>query len=148
MFNKNRDINKSIRIDTLIGQNTHINGDISFNGGLRIDGSIAGNINATGNCNSVLTLSEKGSIEGEVRVPNLVINGIIIGNLYASEHVDLASKARIQGNVYYHFLEMAMGSSVNGRMIHISESEEHILGLEHHVFVDYSNPELERKDQV
>ena len=48
MFNKNRDINKSIRIDTLIGQNTHINGDISFNGGLRIDGSIAGNINATG----------------------------------------------------------------------------------------------------
>ncbi len=142
MFKKNRSISASIRIDTMIGRHTHINGDISFNGGLRIDGSIAGNINSTGNCNSVLTLSEMGSIEGEVRAPNLVINGTIIGNIYASEHIDIASKARIQGNIYYHFLEMAMGSSVNGRMIHISESEDQVLDLEHHIIVGDDSPQL------
>ena len=142
MFKKNRSISAAIRIDTMIGRHTHINGDISFNGGLRIEGSIAGNINSTGNCNSVLTLSEMGSIEAEVRAPNLVINGTIIGNIYASEHIDIASKARIQGNIYYHFLEMAMGSSVNGRMIHISESEDQVLDLEHHIIVGDDSPQL------
>ena len=147
MFKKNRNIGKSIRIETLIGQDTHIKGDISFKGGLRIDGSIEGNINATGNCSSVLTLSEMGSIEGEIRVPNLIINGTIIGNIYASEYVDLAPKARIQGNIYYNLLEMAMGSSVNGHMIHINEYGEIILDLEHHVIIS-NNPQLEKKYQI
>jgi len=145
MFGKRKQ-KKSTRLDTLIGQNTHTNGDISFSGGLRIDGSIAGNINATGDSDSVLTLSEMGTIEGEVRVPNLVINGTIIGNVYASEHVELAPKAKIQGNVYYHLLEMAMGSAVNGQMIHMNEPDEQILDLEHHVVEDDSNFQLEQKD--
>jgi cytoskeletal protein CcmA (bactofilin family) len=147
MFKKNKRKGKSTRIDTLIGQHTHIKGDISFSGGLRIDGSIAGNINATGDNDSVLTLSEMGSIEGEVRVPNLIINGNITGNVYASEHIELAPKARIKGNVYYHLLEMSMGSAVNGQMIHINESDEQILDLEHQVVDDDENSfHLEQKD--
>jgi len=146
MFNKNKRKGKSTRIDTLIGQHTHLKGDISFSGGLRVDGSVAGNINATGDTDSVLTLSEMGTIEGEVRVPNLVINGSISGNVYASQHIELAPKARIQGNVYYHFLEMAMGSAVNGQMIHVDESDDQILDLEHHVVEDDENFHLEQKD--
>lgn len=146
MFKKDKRKGKSTRIDTLVGQHTHIKGDISFSGGLRVDGSIAGNINATGDSDSVLTLSEMGTVEGEVRVPNLVINGTIVGNVYASEHVELAPKAKIQGNVYYHLLEMAMGAAVNGQMIHMNEPEEQILDLEHHVVEDDSNFQLENKD--
>jgi cytoskeletal protein CcmA (bactofilin family) len=146
MFKKDKRKNKSTRIDTLIGQHTHIKGDISFSGGLRIDGSIAGNINATGDNDSVLTLSEMGSIEGEVKVPNLVINGTIVGNVYASEHIELAPKARIQGNVYYHLLEMSMGSSVNGQMIHMNESNEQILDLDHQDVENTESFKLEQKD--
>ena len=36
----------AVRIDTLIGQQTHIKGDIEFIGGLRVDGQITGNVNA------------------------------------------------------------------------------------------------------
>jgi len=133
MFNKDKRKKKSTQIDTLIGQHTHIKGDISFSGGLRVDGSVAGNINATGDIDSVLTLSEQGSIEGEIRVPNLIINGTITGNVYASEHVELAPKAKIQGNVYYRLLEMAGGSEVNGQLIHMTEPNEQILDLEHEV---------------
>ncbi|PCH65082.1 MAG: cell shape determination protein CcmA [Gammaproteobacteria bacterium] len=146
MFNKKKRKGKSTRIDTLIGQHTHIKGDISFSGGLRIDGSIAGNVNATGDSDSVLTLSEMGTVEGEVRVPNLVVNGSIIGNVYASEHVELAPKAKVKGNVYYHLLEMAMGSAVNGQMIHMNEPEEEILDLEHHIVDDNNSFQLEQKD--
>ena len=145
MFNKG----KTTRIDTLIGQHTHIKGDISFNGGLRIDGSVAGNISATGDNKSVLSLSEHGQIEGEIRVPHLIINGTMSGNVYASEHVELAPKAMIEGNVYYHLLEMAMGAKVNGQLIHIAEHNEDILDLAHEV-IDDSDPreqlELSRRN--
>jgi cytoskeletal protein CcmA (bactofilin family) len=134
MFKKGKKKNvKSARIDTLIGQHTHIKGNISFSGGLRIDGSIAGNINATGDQDSLLTLSELGSIEGEVRVPNLVINGAITGNVFASEHVELAPNAKILGNVYYNMLEMSMGSEVNGQMIRLKKEDEKFIDLDHEV---------------
>ena len=133
------------RIDTLIGRHTHIKGDISFSGGLRIDGSVAGNINATADNTSLLTLSDQGSIEGDVRVPNVIINGQVNGNLFASEHVELAPKARINGNVYYRMLEMAMGSEVNGHLIRAKEEDEDILHVEHEVFDDEEQFHLEQK---
>lgn len=146
MFNKDKNKPKSARIDTLIGQNTHIKGDISFSGGLRIDGSVTGNITAKGDDKSVLTISEQGKIEGEVRVPNLLINGSISGNVYTSEHVELAPKAKVIGNLYYHLLEMAMGSEVNGQLIHQTEKNENILNVEHEILDNEEAFQLEQKD--
>ncbi len=133
MFKKGKNKAKSTHIDTLIGQYTHIKGDVSFSGGLRVDGSIAGNISAAGDNDSVLTLSEQGSIEGEIKVPHLIINGSISGNVYATEHVELAPQAKVQGNVYYHLLEMAMGAEVNGQLIRMTEKDDSILDLDHNV---------------
>lgn len=110
------------QIDTLIGQNTKLLGDLHFSGGLHVDGTVTGNVVAVDESSSVLTLSEKGSIEGEVRVPHVVINGQIIGDVHASEHVELASEARVTGNVYYGLIEMAMGAEVNGKLVHESEN--------------------------
>lgn len=147
MFKKDKAKKKKTvnRIDTLIGRHTHIRGDVSFSGGLRVDGSIEGNINATGDDSSVLTLSDNGSIDGEVRVPNVIINGQVNGNVYASQHVELAPKARINGNLYYRMLEMAMGSEVNGHLIRAQKEDEDILQVEHEVFDDDAEFQLEQK---
>ena len=75
---------KSSRIDTLIGRDTEINGDISFTGGLRIDGTVNGTIYTQNDDSAVLTLSEQGKIKGEIKVPNLIINGSITGDVYSS----------------------------------------------------------------
>ena len=131
MFSKDKRKKNSTHLDTLIGQNTHITGDLNFNGGLRIDGSITGNIFAATDSESVLTLSNEGHIEGELRVPNLLINGTISGDIYASQHVELSSKAKVTGNVYYLMLEMAMGAEVNGQLIRMTEEHSDILDLEH-----------------
>ena len=61
--------NTVAKIDTLVGQNTEVIGDVKFTGGLHVDGKIIGNVYAEPNSDSILTLSEKGSIEGEVKVP-------------------------------------------------------------------------------
>jgi cytoskeletal protein CcmA (bactofilin family) len=117
LFNKKAK-SKNTKIDTLIGQNSEIHGDIQFDGGLHIDGTVIGNIFADDHSGSVLSLSEKGTIEGEVKVPNLIVNGLVIGNIFASGQIELAEKARIKGNVYYQYLEMVKGAEINGSLIH------------------------------
>jgi cytoskeletal protein CcmA (bactofilin family) len=112
---------KVTRIDSLIGQHTKIKGEITFSGGLHIDGHVEGNVSALEDPNAVLTLSEQGTILGDVRVPNVVLNGMVRGNVYAQEHVELALNARIIGNVYYNYIEMAMGAEVNGSLIRSSD---------------------------
>ncbi len=122
MFSKKDSKNTRVgKIDTLIGQNTEIKGDIIFDGGLHVDGIVRGNVIAQDGSGSVLSLSERGTIEGEVRVPNIVVNGQVIGDVYATVHVELAEKARIKGNVFYSFIEMKRGSEVNGNLVHRTE---------------------------
>lgn len=106
------------KIDTLIGRHTEITGEVRFSGGLHIDGVIKGNVVANGEADAALTLSEHGRIEGEVRVPNIVLNGVVNGDVHASGRVELAAKARITGNVYYNLFEMALGAEVNGNLVH------------------------------
>ena len=38
--------------------------------------------------------------------------------MYASEKLELSSRALIKGNVHYNVLEMASGAAVNGNMLH------------------------------
>ena len=115
---------KTTRIDTLIGQYTQVNGDVSFSGGLHVDGTIRGNVVAEDDGQSVLSLSERGTIEGEVNVPYVVLNGVVQGDVHSSEHIELSSRARVTGNVYYNLIEMAIGAEVNGKLVHNPEPEE------------------------
>ncbi len=121
MFGKK---NKRVtRIDSLVGQETEINGDIFFSGGLHIDGKVKGNVIANRDSTSVLTLSEQGRVEGEIHVPNVILNGHVEGNVHTSEHIELALNARINGNVYYNLIEMAMGAAVNGSLVHVDPQQ-------------------------
>lgn len=115
---------KTTRIDTLIGQYTSVHGDVRFNGGLHIDGTIRGNVAAEDDAQSMVSLSEQGTIEGEVNVPYVVLNGVVQGDVHSSEHIELSSKARVTGNVYYNLIEMAIGAEVNGKLVHNPETEE------------------------
>lgn len=113
----NRKKVRTTRIDSLIGRQTELCGDLRFTGGLHVDGTIKGNVTAETDSSSVLTLSEHGTIQGDVKVANLLLNGVVIGDVYAEGHIELASKAKITGNVYYTMIEMAMGAQVNGSLV-------------------------------
>lgn len=118
------------RVDTVIGHQTEIHGDIRFTGGLHIDGVIRGNVYADSDTEAVAIVSERGRVEGELRVPSLLINGHIAGDVYASERLDLAKEARVKGDVYYSTLEMAGGAEINGKLVRMDE--EHQRFIEHH----------------
>ena len=122
---------KSAQIKTLVGQEARINGDVTFTGGLHVDGTIVGNVIAEEGSSALLILSEFGKIEGEVNVPNMVLNGEVVGDVFGSTRVELAAKARVTGSVYYNLIEMAIGAEVNGGLVHQPQGSKAPKRLEH-----------------
>lgn len=116
MFSRNKK-RKTAKIDSLLGHNTEVHGNVVFSGGFHVDGRLKGNVLAH-EPSSLLTLSDHGVVEGEVRVPNIILNGTVIGDVYASERIELAANAKVTGNVYYNLIEMAIGAAVNGNLVH------------------------------
>lgn len=123
MFGRKKKNQLHSHIDTLIGVNTNITGDISFSGGLRIDGHIIGNIIAADDEHSTLVLSDEGRIEGEIKVANIVINGTVTGPIHARGYLELQAKAKVYGDIHYGSLEIQLGASVEGKMIHQDKLE-------------------------
>jgi cytoskeletal protein CcmA (bactofilin family) len=110
------------RIDSLIGDGTTVEGNVIFSGGLRIDGRVKGNVLTSDDQPSTLVLSERARVEGEIRVSHAVVNGTVIGPVYASEYVELQPKCNVTGDVHYRTLEIQLGAVVQGRLVH---QEEH-----------------------
>ena len=118
MFNRDT---KQARIDTLIGKASRVHGDLEFTGGLHLDGSIAGNVRADPSEDSSLSISETGSIEGNVEAGNVMLNGSVRGDILARERVVLGATARVQGNVYYGVIEMTLGAQIMGKLTRVSD---------------------------
>lgn len=106
------------KVDTLVGANSQVSGDLSFDGHCHVDGVVKGNVNASSEGNSALSISEQGTVEGGVSVPYVVLNGLVRGDVIASERVELGPTARVIGNVYYNLIEMAIGAEINGKLVH------------------------------
>ena len=109
------------RIDTLVGVETRIEGDLHFNGGLRVDGAIRGSVSEQNSTPSTLILSEHGKIEGAVTAAKIVLNGKVIGPVKSSHFIELQTKARITGDLYYKSLEMHTGAVIEGKLIYLDD---------------------------
>lgn len=105
---------------SFIASQTEVTGDIRFVGGLHVEGKIIGNI-----VSEEGALHVHGEVTGEIRVPHIVINGLVTGNIYAGDHIELAAKAVVNGNVYYRTMEMMMGAQVNGSLLHSDKPGVH-----------------------
>jgi cytoskeletal protein CcmA (bactofilin family) len=117
MFNK-----RETRIDTLLGKAARVHGDMEFAGGLHLDGTIEGNLRADPVEGSSLSVSETGSIDGNVEVDSVMLNGSVRGDIIARGRVVLGATARVQGNVYYGVIEMTLGAQIIGKVTRISEN--------------------------
>ena len=110
--------------NTLISRSTEIVGNVHFSGELIIEGKVKGNIYAEDESDALIIIAEKGSVEGEICCPSIIVNGLVQGDVRSTKHIELAAKAVVVGNVYYHLIEMVMGSEVNGNLLHISGQKD------------------------
>ena len=114
-------------VETLVGSNSKVHGDIYFRGGCHIDGTVNGSVSADPDSESAVSISDIGSVDGGVTVPYIILNGIVRGDVYASQRVELGPTARVIGNVYYNLIEMAIGAEINGKLVHQPEGQVPLL---------------------
>jgi len=108
-------------IDTLIGEHSHFNGELSFEGAVRVDGKFEGNIRSTKE--GTLIVSEAAQIIGEIDVPNLLLHGTVRGNVRASKSLKIGPTGKLNGDVEYSVVSLAEGAAVNGRCNRIEDKE-------------------------
>lgn len=118
-------------VDTLIGRQSEVTGDLRFTGGLHVDGRIKGKVTAPSDKNAVLSVSESGVVEGDVHVPHVVLNGIVEGDVHASQRLTLSAKARVNGNVHYKLIEMNSGAMINGQMVYEGDGADKVAPIPH-----------------
>jgi cytoskeletal protein CcmA (bactofilin family) len=116
MFTRN---SRAPRIDTLIGKSAYVRGDVEFAGGLHVDGHVGGSVRSDPASPATLSVSESGSIDGAVEVPNVVLHGAVRGDIHARERLVLGATARVEGNVYYGVIEMALGAQIMGKLVRL-----------------------------
>ncbi len=117
---------------TLVSRSTEIVGDIHFSGELIIEGKVKGSIYAEDDSKALIRIAEGGCVDGEICVPTAIVNGLVQGDVRCANHIELAAKAVVVGNVYYNLIEMVMGSEVNGNLMHLGSnlSDAQKLGLD------------------
>ena len=126
---------------TLIADNTRVQGDLIFSDLLYIGGSVEGDVRAEDGTQATLVVCAEGTVRGEVRVPNVVIEGLVEGDVFASGKLELAASGRVTGNVHYQLMEMQLGGVVNGQMVSLTELAEEA-GAEAAAPASDDNPQL------
>jgi cytoskeletal protein CcmA (bactofilin family) len=122
MFGKKKDsFIELTKLSSLVASNVDVTGDLSFVDGLRIDGQVHGNVQSRQGTKSLLVLSDQGSITGNVRSHDAIINGVIIGDLEVEHFLELQANARVTGNITYRQLRMDCGAAVDGKLNKVTE---------------------------
>jgi cytoskeletal protein CcmA (bactofilin family) len=100
----------SAKLETVIGADSTITGELEIQGTVRVDGSVVGDIRA-----DWVIIGETGRIRGNVQARMMVVGGRIDGNIDASEIVELKDKAQIFGEICTAKLTVSEGALFDGQ---------------------------------
>jgi len=101
---------RQAKLDTIVGPESVLKGDITSKGTVKVDGQAEGNI--TADC---LVIGEAGKLTGDVTVREIVVGGRVFGNINASDGVDIQQKGEVCGDVSAARLTIAEGGRFDGR---------------------------------
>jgi cytoskeletal protein CcmA (bactofilin family) len=97
-------------VDTILTEDIHFSGELSFSKALIIKGQFTGVINATGD----LYIEEKAHVEAEITASSVFVKGRVIGNIQANKRVELNGSASVQGDITSPLIVMDTGCRFDG----------------------------------
>ena len=109
-----------VSINTLVGTGTRVSGDLNIAGLVRVDGDIDGNLETTGR----VIIGEKARIRGNVTAKAAVIGGIIEGDVYAPDEIQILATSSVYGDVITKKISVAENSFIHGMCIAIKDTEQ------------------------
>jgi cytoskeletal protein CcmA (bactofilin family) len=97
---------------TVIGPSIHINGKVRGDEDLTIRGRVEGEITLT----RTLVVESSGIVKAQVNVRSAIVSGVVVGNLHATESVEIAAGGRMVGDIHAPRVILADGASFRGRV--------------------------------
>ncbi len=97
-------------IDTMIGAETAIEGDILCSGTVRIDGKVKGNVIAKGD----IFIGKSASVNGDLSGDNVDVSGNIEGNVAAKGILRMHASATLTGDIQVHSFVADEGALFHG----------------------------------
>ncbi len=124
---------KSHEISGLLGVGSRFEGEIRFDGTLRIDGDVLGQIICKSSKPSTVIITELASVEADIVADNVIISGMVSGNVKAIERLELYAPGRLEGLVYTSDFSIEDGALFQGECVmirHLSFEDKNALKLE------------------
>lgn len=120
-----RDI-KEGRLSGFVGSGTVLTGETNFQAMLRVDGHLTGKVTSDG---GTLIIGSTGRVDANISVAAAMVNGIINGDIIASERVELGRTAKVAGNIQSPRLVIEDGAIFEGScsMLKAKEAADHRL---------------------
>ena len=82
-------------LKSILGPGCKVKGSIDIKGTLRIDGDFDGEIN----CPETLIIGKSGVVKADVKVKNAVIGGKLVGNVSATNKIELQTGSHVEGDI-------------------------------------------------
>lgn len=98
------------KVDTILTEDIHFTGELSFTTALIIKGHFTGNIKATGD----LYIEEGAVIDAEISAKSIWVKGKVKGNISATSRVELHGSAEVFGDITSPKIVMDTGCRFDG----------------------------------
>jgi len=98
--------------NTVIGPSILINGKLTGDEDLTVRGRVEGELSLT----KTLIVEPSGVVKANVTVKNAVVSGVVVGNIQASESVELTQEGRMVGDIRAPRVIIVDGASFRGRV--------------------------------
>ena len=99
------------KLETVIGAESDLQGEINVKGTLRVDGRVEGRVNG-----DWVVLSETGVVKGDVTARKIIVGGRVEGNLRGHEIVEIKAKGKVRGDIFTNKLCVNEGGECNGKV--------------------------------
>lgn len=97
---------------TVIGESVRIRGNLNGDEDLHVLGRVEGSVELK----RTLIVAESGIVKAEVAVKNAVISGVVVGNVSATESVELTAEGRMVGDIVAPRIIIVDGASFRGNV--------------------------------
>ncbi len=117
-----RDI-KEGRLSGFVGHGTVLTGETNFQAMLRVDGVLQGTVSSE---SGTLIVGSNGQVDANVAVASATVNGIVNGDIVATDKLHLGRTAKVVGNVQTPRIVIEEGAVLEGScsMLRARESQE------------------------
>lgn len=119
---KKRNANEGFgKIDSIIGANAVVRGNLETEAATRIDGVVQGDITSKG----TLVVGAGGKITGNIYAAYIMVAGEVKGDLCASEKIEVSSTGKVIGNIQTKSLVVDENAMFQGQCVmNLDKKEE------------------------